>query len=58
MFCGRKRRHSGGTNPGHVIAAIGLGMMLAYIVPVFALFVIVGLSLIGFGIYLACRCRK
>ena len=53
---GKRRRER--TNPGYIIAAVGLGMMLAYIVPVFALFVIVGLALIVGGIFLVCRCNR
>jgi len=58
VFGNRRRRNSGGVNLGCIVAAVGLGMLLAYIIPVFALFVIVGLSLIAGGIFLACKCRR
>ena len=57
MF-GRRRCYREGINPGYIIAAIGLGMLLAYIIPIFAMFVMVGLSLIVGGISLVCRCNK
>ena len=57
MF-GNRRRRKDGINPGIIIAAVGLGMLLAYIIPVFAMFVMVGFALVIGGIYLACRCRK
>ncbi|MCL2837804.1 MAG: hypothetical protein FWE04_01885 [Oscillospiraceae bacterium] len=57
MF-GRRRGCRERLNPGYVIAAVGLGMLLAYIIPIFAMFVMVGLSLIVGGIFLVCRCGR
>jgi len=48
--CCRERR-----NPGYIVAAVGLGMLLAYIIPIFAMFVMVGIALIACGILLVCR---
>jgi len=53
-----KRRYKEGINPGYIVAAVGLGMLLAYIIPIFAMFVMVGISLIAIGIHLICKCRK
>ena len=53
-----RRRCNNWTNPGYIIAAVGLGMLLAYIIPVFAMFVMVGFALVACGIRLALKCRK
>ena len=54
MF-GKRRCHKERRNPGYIIAAVGLGMLLAYIIPVFAMFVMVGIALVAGGIFLVCR---
>jgi len=55
MFGSKRKGCKERKNPGYIIAAIGLGMLLAYIIPVFAMFVMVGIMLVACGIFLVCK---
>ena len=48
----RKRQGNILTTIGQIVAAIGLGMFLAYIIPFIVLLSIVALGLIGLGVWL------
>jgi len=55
VFGARRKCYKERRNPGYIIAAVGLGMLLAYIIPIFAMFVMVGIALIACGILLVCK---
>ncbi|MEG1442293.1 MAG: hypothetical protein RSB38_07390 [Oscillospiraceae bacterium] len=55
MWC-KKRKCKKPMRPiGHILVALGVGLFLAYIIPYYLLIALLGIALIGVGIYVWCK---